>query len=150
MRENYLTMVDGLKDPSLLGDTLGHCSTSYTFHKAQGLLYSTQFAQPALVVMEMAEFEHLRVRGMVQHDARYAGHSLGEYSALGSLTTFMSFESLLDLVFHRAFTMQNALARDANGETGYSMMAVNPSRIGKCKHIISSTGCHVEPKVADI
>ncbi|KAH8585415.1 fatty acid synthase-like protein beta subunit [Bisporella sp. PMI_857] len=131
VRENYLTMIEELKDPSLLGDTLSRRSTSYTFHKAQGLLYSTQFAQPALVVMEMAQFQHLQVRGMVQHDARYAGHSLGEYSALGSLTTIMSFEALLDLVFHRAFTMQNALARDAHGETGYSMMAVDPSRIGK-------------------
>lgn len=124
-------MADELKDLSLLGNTLSHNSTSYTFHKAQGLLYSTQFAQPALVVMEMAQFQHLRAREMVQRDARYAGHSLGEYSALGSFTTLMSFEALLDLVFHRAFTMQNALPKDANGDTGYSMMAVDPSRISK-------------------
>lgn len=133
IRQNYLTLISELKDPSLLGNTLHSRSTSYTFHHAQGLLYSTQFAQPALVVMEMAQFQHLRAKGMVKRDAHFAGHSLGEYAALGSLTTFMSFEALLDLVFHRAFTMQNALARDANGETGYSMMAVDPSRIGKCK-----------------
>lgn len=131
IKENYLAMADELKDLSLLGNTLSHNSTSYTFHKAQGLLYSTQFAQPALVVMEMAQFQHLRAREMVQRDARYAGHSLGEYSALGSFTTLMSFEALLDLVFHRAFTMQNALPKDANGDTGYSMMAVDPSRISK-------------------
>ena len=139
-------MIDELKGPSLLGNTLSRHSTSYTFHKAQGLLYSTQCAQPALVVMEIAQFQHLRARGMVQHDARYAGHSLGEYSALGSLTTFMSFEALLDLVFHRAFTMQNALARDANGETGYSMMAVDPSRINKCKRSNSLLGCQAQLK----
>lgn len=131
VRENYLAMVDELKDPSVLGNTLNPQSTSYTFHKTQGILYSTQFAQPALVVMEMAQFQHLRVRGMIQRDAHYAGHSLGEYSALGTFTTFMSFEALLDLVFHRAFVMQNALVKDANGDTSYSMMAVDPSRIGK-------------------
>lgn len=134
-------MLSELRDPTLLSNTLHPRSPSYTFHKAQGLLYSTQFAQPALVVMEMAQFAHLRARGMVQSDARFAGHSLGEYAALGSLTTFMEFEALLELVWLRAFTMQNALGVDGDGETGFSMVAVDPGRIGKCKQ-----NCPVAPE----
>ncbi|KAF2259032.1 fatty acid synthase-like protein beta subunit [Lojkania enalia] len=131
IRQNYLTMLSELRDPTLLSNTLHPHSPSYTFHKAQGLLYSTQFAQPALVVMEMAQFAHLQARGMVQSDARFAGHSLGEYAALGSFTTFMGFEALLELVWLRAFTMQNALGGDGDGETRFSMVAVDPGRIGK-------------------
>lgn len=136
IRDNYLAMT---KKTSLEKDAKDVCivqgltptSTSYTFSEAKGLLFSTQFSQPALALMEMVEHEHLVAKGVVQPSALFAGHSLGEYAALGACTTFMSFESLLTLIFYRGLKMQNALERDANGRTDYSMMATDPSRVGK-------------------
>lgn len=63
--------------------------------------------------------------------ALYAGHSLGEYSALGNLGQAIPFEELLSLTFYRALIMNSAVPRDSQGRSGYGMMAVNPSRIGK-------------------
>lgn len=81
--------------------------------------------------MEMAEYQHLRALGMVQPGATFAGHSLGEYAALGACTSIMSLEDLLDLVFYRGLRMHNAITRDANGRTDYAMMAVDPSRVNQ-------------------
>lgn len=108
-------------------------SASYTFHDPRGLLYSTQFAQPALTLMEMAAFEDVRSKGLVQEFAPYAGHSLGEYSALGALAKIMPMESMLSLVFYRGLAMQVAMKRDDQGRTDFSMVAVNPARVGKGK-----------------
>lgn len=115
-------------DQSILSG-LTAASRSYTLRHPAGLLMSTQFAQPALSVMGMAEHAHLQARGVVQNPSLFAGHSLGEYSALGAFTTFMPFEELLTLVFYRGLKMQNALRRNANGRTDYAMMAADPSRI---------------------
>jgi fatty acid synthase subunit beta len=106
------------------------CSKSYTFRDDRGLLSSTQFAQPALTIMEMAEMEALRSHDVVQHGAMFAGHSLGEYAALAACTSIMSLEEMLDLVFYRGLLMQRALARDESGKTEFGMVAVNPSRVG--------------------
>jgi len=137
IRNNYLAMSkrfstsgsNVLNEPLLPG--LTPKSTSYTFSYPQGLLLSTQFSQPALVLMEMVEYERLKVKGVIQSGARFAGHSLGEYAALGACTTFMSFENLLTLIFYRGLKMQNALQRDEQGRTDYSMVATDPSRVGK-------------------
>jgi fatty acid synthase subunit beta, fungi type len=109
-------------------------SPSYTFSDSRGLLYSTQFAQPALMIMEMAAYEDVRARGLVQKSASFAGHSLGEYSALGALGSVIPMESLVSLVFYRGLTMQVAMARDENGKTEFSMVAANPSRVNKGNH----------------
>ncbi|KAK5011828.1 hypothetical protein LTR28_010135 [Elasticomyces elasticus] len=106
-------------------------STSYTFSDERGLLSSTQFSQPALALMEMAEYEQLRSKGLVQEQSLFAGHSLGEYAALGACTSFMPTEDLLGLIFYRGLRMQNAIQRDKFGRTNFSMIAVDPSRIGE-------------------
>ena len=137
IRENYLamtvatTMSDGsvIDQPIVKG--MSSKSASYTFHDPRGLLYSTQFAQPALVLMEMAAFKNLRSKGVVQESAPYAGHSLGEYSALGALAEIMPMESMLSLVFYRGLAMQVSMTRDDHGRTEFSMVAVNPSRVNK-------------------
>ena len=41
----------------------------------------------------------------------------------------MSIESLVDIVFLRGMTMQNAVVRDKKGRSNYGMVAVNPSRV---------------------
>nr|AAC49199.1 putative fatty acid synthase beta subunit [Aspergillus nidulans] len=126
IRDIYLSMSDS--DPSMLPG-LTRDSRSYTFNYPSGLLMSTQFAQPALAVMEIAEYAHLQAQGVVQTQAIFAGHSLGEYSSLGACTTIMPFESLLSLILYRGLKMQNTLPRNANGRTDYGMVAADPSRI---------------------
>ena len=137
IRDNYLAMTiervaeDGRVIQEPIIKTLTPKSQSYTFSDPRGLLYSTQFAQPALVLMEMATYLDLESKGLIQKDASFAGHSLGEYSALGALAHVMSMESLVSLVFYRGLTMQLAMERDQEGRTAFSMMAINPSRVNK-------------------
>ena len=140
IRDNYLAMTKkvplprggGFKEECIVKG-LTPLSASYTFSFPKGLLFSTQFSQPALALMEMVEYEHLRAKGMTPRDPFFAGHSLGEYAALGACTTFMPFEDLISLIFYRGLKMQNALDRDTSGRTDYSMVAVDPSRVGKGK-----------------
>lgn len=137
IRDNYLAMTiervaeDGRVIQEPIIKSLTPKSQSYTFSDPRGLLYSTQFAQPALVLMEMAAYLDLKSKGLIQEGASYAGHSLGEYSALGALAQIMPMESLVSLVFYRGLTMQVAMERDEHGRTAFSMMAVNPSRVNK-------------------
>jgi fatty acid synthase subunit beta, fungi type len=104
---------------------------SYTYRSPNGLLSATQFTQPALTLMEKASFEDMRSKGLVQNDSSFAGHSLGEYSALAALAAVMPIESLVSVVFYRGLTMQVAVERDETGRSNYGMCAVNPSRISK-------------------
>lgn len=104
---------------------------SYTYRSPNGLLSATQFTQPALTLMEKASFEDMKAKGLVPRDSTFAGHSLGEYSALAALAEVMPIESLVSVVFYRGLTMQVAVERDATGRSNYSMCAVNPSRISK-------------------
>lgn len=103
----------------------------YTFSHPSGLLFATQFAQIALVVTEKAAFDDMRSKGLVQPDCAFAGHSLGEYSALASIADVLPISSLVDVVFYRGITMQRAVERDAQNRSNYAMCAVNPSRISK-------------------
>ena len=136
IRDMYLAMTKhvtlpegGCREEPILGG-LTPRSRSFTFTYPKGLLMSTQFSQPALAVVEMAEYAHLQARGVVQTGAQFAGHSLGEYAALGACTSFMPFERLLSLIYYRGLKMQNALPRDPDGGTDYTMVAADPSRIG--------------------
>ena len=103
----------------------------YTFSHPSGLLFATQFAQIALVVTEKAAFEDMRSKGLVQNDCAFAGHSLGEYSALASIGDVLPISALVDVVFYRGITMQRAVERDSENRSNYAMCAVNPSRISK-------------------
>ncbi|THH15787.1 hypothetical protein EW146_g4747 [Bondarzewia mesenterica] len=126
----------------------------YTFSHPSGLLFATQFAQIALVVTEKAAFEDMRSKGVVQRNCAFAGHSLGEYSALASIADALPTASLVDVVFYRGITMQRAVERDSQNRSNYAMCAVNPSRISKTfndaalrevvDNIAHSTGCLVE------
>jgi len=137
IRQNYMAMtfetvaVDGsIKSERIFKDIDEH-TTSYTYRSPTGLLSATQFTQPALTLMEKASFEDIKSKGLVPQDSTFAGHSLGEYSALAALADVMPIESLVSVVFYRGLTMQVAVERDAAGRSNYSMCAVNPSRISK-------------------
>lgn len=134
IRANYLslTFTKIVNDKAVLVpviDGLNSESDSVTFEDPNGLLFSTQFAQPAISLMSTAEMAALKARCLVQQDAMFAGHSLGEYSALLSCAGFTTLENLLSLTFYRGLVMQNQMSRDANGRTDFSMVAVNPSRV---------------------
>jgi fatty acid synthase subunit alpha len=126
----------------------------YTFSHPNELLFATQFAQIAFVVTGKAAFEDLRIKGFVQKDCAFAGHSLGEYSALASIADVLPISSLVDVVFYHGIAMQLAVERDSENRSNYAMCAVNPSRISKTFNdaalrevvdtIATSTGCLLE------
>ncbi|CUM64807.1 uncharacterized protein PRCAT00002420001 [Priceomyces carsonii] len=135
IRDNYMAMMfetigeDGdIKSEQIFKD-IDYSTTSYSFVSPVGLLSATQFTQPALTLMEKASFEDMKAKGLVDSDAMFAGHSLGEYSALSSLANVMPIESLVDVVFYRGMTMQVAVPRDELGRSNYGMCAVNPTRV---------------------
>ena len=137
IRQNYMSMTfesvnaDGTVKSEKIFQDIDESTTSYTYRSPSGLLSATQFTQPALTLMEKASFEDMRAKGLVQRDSSFAGHSLGEYSALAALADVMPIESLVSVVFYRGLTMQVAVERDEQGRSNYSMCAVNPSRISK-------------------
>jgi fatty acid synthase subunit alpha, fungi type len=132
MDMNYDTMDKNgnVKTLPLFAD-INNRTSRYTFSHPNGLLFATQFAQIALVVTEKASFEDMRSKGFVQKNCAFAGHSLGEYSALASIADVLPISSLVDVVFYRGITMQRAVERDSQNRSNYAMCAVNPSRISK-------------------
>ena len=132
MDMTYDTMdkVRNVKTLLLFGD-INVRTQRYTFSHPADFLYATQFAQIALVVTERASFEDMRSKGFIQHDSAFAGHSLGEYSALASIAEILPIGSLVDVVFYRGITMQRAVERDSKNRSNYAMIAVNPGRISK-------------------
>lgn len=136
VRENYLASQSILEDldPSdrrVLFEGLHAKSRSFTFRHEEGMLSMTQFAQPAILVLERAAFEHLRSLGRIPRDACFAGHSLGEFAALGCMTEVWSLQAALKTVFIRGTLMQMAVPRDSRGRSGFGMAALDPSRVRK-------------------
>jgi malonyl CoA-acyl carrier protein transacylase len=116
---------------SILG--LNQDSKFHTFRHEEGLLFSTQFAQAAIILTEIAIFKDYQSKGLLKLESVFAGHSLGEYGALFCMGDIMPAESLLDLVFQRGTMFQGSAVADSTGRTCYAMVAVNPSRISQCE-----------------
>ncbi|KAI9179811.1 fatty acid synthase alpha subunit Lsd1, partial [Blastocladiella emersonii ATCC 22665] len=145
IRANYMSMTydavgeDGKVTTKSLFPTVTEDTESYTFHAPQGLLYATQFTQPALTLVEKAAFADMEAHGLVSPDCPFAGHSLGEYAALAlgeyaalaSVADVLPVESLVDIVFYRGMTMEHAVVRAANGSSNFGMCAVNLARVHK-------------------
>lgn len=137
IRKNYSSMTfetldsNGKLKSEKIFKEIGNTTKSYSFKSPTGLLSATQFTQPALTLMEKAAFEDLKSKGLVPENCVFAGHSLGEYSALASLGDVMPIESLVEVVFYRGMTMQVAVERDEQGRSNYGMIACNPSRVSK-------------------
>lgn len=125
---------DGQMSPHKVFEDIDESTDSYVFRSPQGLLYSTQFAQPALTLVAQASYAVIHKKGLVQDHCSYAGHSLGEYAALATFANFMSIEKLISIVFYRGLTMQLCVERDEFGRTSYSMCAFNPSKVSKGIH----------------
>lgn len=134
LRQNYMQMVyeipeDGSIHLRRMFPEVNAETTAYRFRYPGGLLFATQFAQPALTVMEMASFQDAASRQVVPQNAMFAGHSLGEYAALAAVTDFVALEKLLYVVFCRGLTMQAAVERDDLNRSSYGMVAVDPYRV---------------------
>lgn len=121
-------------------------STKYVFQHSDGLLFSTVFAQPALTVTGHAQYQHLWSKGLIATDATFAGHSLGEYTAVSTIGQVMPFDKLLTVTFFRALIMNSAVTRNAQGRSQFGMVAINPSRIDR--HIDTSIMRHITGKVS--
>ncbi|KKK23050.1 hypothetical protein ARAM_004826 [Aspergillus rambellii] len=137
IRQRYLDITRGvqLADGNLVQKPvlaeLTPTSTSYTFTNPKGLLYSTQFAQPAILLFEAAAFAELRAQGYVCDRAVYAGHSLGEFGALSALSETIPTSALVELAFYRGVMMQGSVRKGDHHEgPTYGMMATNPKRVG--------------------
>ena len=129
IRENYRGIIG--EGGERIIQAIHKDTRSFTFRSPGGLLFATQFAQPALVLVQKAAFDELLAKGLVPSDAVFAGHSLGEYAALASFAGVLSVEDLVDTVFKRGMVMQNAVHRNAHGVSDYAMVAANPSRVSK-------------------
>lgn len=133
IRENYMALTQEhplTALPVRLLPEITPRSKFYTFRSPLGLLSATQFTQPALTLMEIALFSDMQAKGLVAENASFAGHSLGEYSALAAMGGGMlPIEVPVALTFYRGLAMQVNVERDAQGRSAYSMCAVNPSRV---------------------
>ncbi|KAJ2669644.1 fatty acid synthase alpha subunit Lsd1, partial [Coemansia sp. RSA 1085] len=134
IRRNYMALTKRDEDKSSLLPIIPEItarSMSYTFRSPKGLLNATQFTQTALILVAMAAIADMQANGLIQADAMFAGHSLGEYCALAALGDIFTIEGLLDITFYRGLIMQSAVPRDDQGHSEFGMVAVDPSRVGK-------------------
>eukprot|EP00741_Cyanophora_paradoxa_P005622 tig00000912_g5450.t1 len=139
IRENYLTLsryqapVPGEEKRAVaeLFPGLTEASNSYTYRAPEGLLFATQFQQPAILLYDMAVYAELKQGALLPETLAFAGHSLGEYGCLSCVVNSFRIEGVIETTFLRGITMQVAVVRDAQGRSPYAMAAANPSRVGK-------------------
>jgi len=136
IRRNYLDMTyqAPLPDRTLVTKRffdIDEHTRSYTFNSDNGLLHSTEFTQPALTVMQKAIYDDMTSKGLIPSSSIFAGHSLGEYSALWTFAHIMPMERFLYVVFYRGLSMKSSVDRSEgeNGRSDFAMVVVNPSRI---------------------
>ncbi|EGZ23948.1 hypothetical protein PHYSODRAFT_556584 [Phytophthora sojae] len=133
IREKYMSLtcedpVTGEVAPLL--PEINARTQSFSFSAPEGLLFATQFSQPALVLLEKAMFSEIEAAQLIPDDAHFAGHSLGEYAGLSSFAGALAVEDVVEVVFLRGLIMQKAVKRDAEGRSDYGMVATNPTRVG--------------------
>ncbi|CAH0517169.1 unnamed protein product [Peronospora belbahrii] len=133
IREKYMSLT--CEDPvtgeiAPLLPEINSRTQSFSFSAPEGLLFATQFSQPALVLLEKAMFSEIETAQLIPDDAHFAGHSLGEYAGLSSFAGALAVEDVVEVVFLRGLIMQKAVKRDAEGRSDYGMVAMNPTRVG--------------------
>ncbi|MDO4899659.1 type I polyketide synthase [Actinomyces sp.] len=101
-----------------------------TYRHPDGLLNLTQFTQVALATVAMATTARLAEAGALVESAAFAGHSLGEYTALSAYGRVMSVETTISIVFQRGSTMHSLVPRDEFGASNYRMGALRPNQAG--------------------
>ncbi|QQM68212.1 type I polyketide synthase [Actinomyces weissii] len=101
-----------------------------TYRHPEGLLNLTQFTQVALATVALATTARLAEAGALVEGAAFAGHSLGEYTALSAYGRVMPVETTLSIVFQRGSTMHTLVERDEQGASRYRMGALRPNQAG--------------------
>ena len=101
-----------------------------TFRHPKGVLNLTQFTQVALAVVAYGQTERLRAADALSPDSMYAGHSLGEYTALAALGNIFDLEAVIDIVYSRGSAMHSLVPRDEQGRSNYGLGALRPNMIG--------------------
>ncbi|WP_144794068.1 type I polyketide synthase [Corynebacterium singulare] len=101
-----------------------------TFRHPKGVLHLTQFTQVALAVVAYAQTERLRAENTLAPTSYFAGHSLGEYTALASLANIFDLEGVIDIVYSRGSAMGSLVPRDEEGNSEYAMAALRPNMAG--------------------
>ena len=101
-----------------------------TYRHPEGLLNLTQFTQVALATVAMATTARLAEAGALVEGAAFAGHSLGEYTALSAYGRVMPVETTISIVFQRGSTMHTLVERDEHGASNYRMGALRPNQAG--------------------
>lgn len=95
-----------------------------------GLLHRTEFSQVALAVVAYSQTEQLRQAGRLIEGAWFAGHSLGEYTALACYAQVLGLTELIDVVYQRGRVMNQLVPRDADGASDYGIVVLRPDRLG--------------------
>lgn len=104
------------------------------FVHPDGVLHSTAFTQVALAALANAQIAELREAGALAgpEDPTLisAGHSLGEYNAIGALFGVIPLRTVIRVVWARGLTMHTLVPRDETGESGYRMGVIRPNLAG--------------------
>lgn len=130
LRQRYM---DAKSDGEPMFPSINHKTTSYTHSGPAGLLFTTQFSQLAITVLEIATFRDMCAAGVVDTKrCKFAGHSLGEYAALAAATDVLPLKQLLPMLIARGCAMQKAVDRDHQGRSAFGMVAVDPGRVLLC------------------
>ncbi len=104
------------------------------FEGPEETLKKTDFTQPAILTMSMAVFETIKEK---IRPAFFAGHSLGEYSALCAAGS-MNFETAVKMVKLRGTLMQEASARVKSGMA--AVLGLDTDKIKELCENVSGTG----------
>ncbi|MHA2789700.1 fatty acid synthase subunit beta domain-containing protein [Corynebacterium sp. S7] len=100
------------------------------FHHPDGTLFLTQFTQVAMATLGCAQVAEMREAHVLNEDAYFAGHSVGEYNALAAYAEVLSLEAVVEIVYRRGLTMHRLVERDENGNSNYALAALRPYKMG--------------------
>ncbi|WP_018296209.1 type I polyketide synthase [Corynebacterium lubricantis] len=100
------------------------------FHHPDGALFLTQFTQVAMATLGCAQIAEMREAHVLNEDAFFAGHSVGEYNALAAYAEVLSLEAVVEIVYRRGLTMHRLVERDEDGNSNYALAALRPYKMG--------------------
>jgi malonyl CoA-acyl carrier protein transacylase len=94
----------------------------------EGLMQRTPFTQPAMLLAEWALFEAACIQfPQLRTPAAFAGHSLGEFTALTAAGLF-SIPDAVELVHYRGLCMEDSISLETKGPFKFTLFAVSPER----------------------